>query len=39
MKDDKPVDRTGNEPAPLLFFGIALIPLLGVAAWVFGLFG
>jgi len=39
MKDNEPVDPVGNEPSPLLFFGAALIPLLGVAGWALGLFG
>lgn len=38
MKFFKPNDD-GNEPAPLILIGIALIPLLGVLGWVFGLFG
>jgi len=25
-------DRTGNEPSPLIFFGVALIPVLAVLA-------
>ena len=39
MRDNEPVDPVGNEPSPLLFFGAALIPLLGVAGWALGLFG
>ena len=39
MKDNEPVDPVGNEPSPLLFFGVALVPLLGVAGWALGLFG
>lgn len=30
MKDD----RTGNEPAPLILFGVALIPVIAVLAWL-----
>lgn len=26
-------DRTGNEPAPLLLFGLAVIPVFAVLAW------
>jgi hypothetical protein len=26
-------DRTGNEPSPLVLFGLAIIPLFGVLAW------
>lgn len=37
MKADEPVDPVGNEPSPLLFLGIGLLPLLAVAGWyVFG---
>lgn len=32
-------NRTGNEPAPLLLLAVALVPLLGVAAWLIGWFG
>jgi hypothetical protein len=27
-------DRTGNEPSPLIFFGVALIPLFAILAWL-----
>jgi hypothetical protein len=38
MTDDPDTEkRTGNEPAPLLILAVAIIPLLGVAAWL--LFG
>ena len=33
MKNDEPVDPVGNEPSPLLFLGIGLLPLLGVVGW------
>jgi hypothetical protein len=37
MTDDKPPDKTGNEPAPLLLAAVAIVPLLAVGAWfVFG---
>jgi hypothetical protein len=37
MADDKPSDKTGNEPAPLLLAAVAIVPLLAVAGWfVFG---
>jgi hypothetical protein len=26
-------DRTGNEPAPLVLFGLAIIPVVAVPAW------
>jgi hypothetical protein len=26
-------DRTGNEPAPLVIFGLAIIPVFAVLAW------
>jgi hypothetical protein len=26
-------DRTGNEPAPLLLFGAAILPVIAVLAW------
>jgi hypothetical protein len=26
-------DRTGNEPAPLLLFGVAILPVIAVLAW------
>lgn len=26
-------DRTGNEPAPLVLFGVAVIPIIAVLAW------
>jgi hypothetical protein len=26
-------DRTGNEPAPLVLFGVAIIPIMAVLAW------
>jgi len=26
-------DRTGNEPAPLVLFGVAIIPIIAVLAW------
>lgn len=26
-------DRTGNEPAPLVLFGIAILPVIAVLAW------
>jgi hypothetical protein len=38
MRFFKPNDE-GNEPAPLILIGVALVPLLGVLGWVFGLFG
>jgi hypothetical protein len=39
MADDLDSKRTGNEPAPLLLILIAILPLLVVAGWFFGLFG
>ena len=27
MTDDKPTDKTGNEPAPLLLAAVAIVPL------------
>ena len=38
MKFMKPNDD-GNEPAPLMLIAVALIPLLGVLGWAFGMFG
>lgn len=29
----------GNEPMPLLLIAVAVIPLLAVGGWFFGLFG
>lgn len=29
----------GGEPTPLLLIAVAVVPLLGVAGWYFGLFG
>ena len=26
-------DRTGNEPAPLVLFGLAILPIMAVLAW------
>ncbi|MFK4507724.1 hypothetical protein ABIF81_002902 [Bradyrhizobium daqingense] len=26
-------DRTGNEPAPLVLFGLAILPIIAVLAW------
>jgi hypothetical protein len=26
-------DRTGNEPAPLVLFGVAILPIIAVLAW------
>lgn len=26
-------DRTGNEPAPLVLFGVAILPVITVLAW------
>ncbi len=26
-------DRTGNEPAPLMLFGVAILPVIAVLAW------
>ncbi|MGY4624654.1 hypothetical protein ACVWY3_002410 [Bradyrhizobium sp. USDA 4486] len=26
-------DRIGNEPSPLLLFGVAIIPVFAVLAW------
>lgn len=26
-------DRTGNEPSPLVLFGLAIIPIFAVLAW------
>lgn len=26
-------DRTGNEPAPLVLFGVAILPVLATLAW------
>jgi hypothetical protein len=37
MTDEKPTDKTGNEPAPLLLAAVAIVPLLAVAGWL--LFG
>ncbi|WP_013503762.1 MULTISPECIES: hypothetical protein [Rhodopseudomonas] len=40
MNDDKlDAKRTGNEPAPLLLLAVALVPLIGIVAWLLGLFG
>jgi hypothetical protein len=39
MKDNEPVDPVGNEPSPLLFLAIGLLPLLAVVGWYLGLFG
>jgi hypothetical protein len=37
MPDEKPTDKTGNEPAPLLLIAIAIGPLLALVGWfVFG---
>jgi hypothetical protein len=37
MTDEKPTDKTGNEPAPLLLIVVAISPLLAIAGWlVFG---
>jgi hypothetical protein len=33
MTDEKPTDPVGNEPSPLLFFGVALIPIFAVLGW------
>ena len=30
---DRPTDKTGNEPAPLLLIAVAIIPLMSVAGW------
>lgn len=27
-------DRTGNEPAPLVLFGVAILPVIAVLAWL-----
>jgi hypothetical protein len=27
-------DRTGNEPAPLMLIGVAVIPIIAVLAWL-----
>jgi hypothetical protein len=35
----RPSHPEGNEPAPLILFGIALIPILAVAGWMLGVFG
>lgn len=37
VKFFKPNDE-GNEPAPLILIGVALVPLLGVLGWAFGFF-
>lgn len=26
-------DRTGNEPAPLVLFGVAILPVIAALAW------
>ncbi|MGO3930223.1 hypothetical protein NP284_18145 [Rhodopseudomonas pseudopalustris] len=41
MNDDKidSATRKGNEPAPLLLIAIAVVPLLGIVAWLLGVFG
>jgi hypothetical protein len=41
MSNDKfdSESRKGNEPAPLLLMGVALIPVLGVGGWMLGWFG
>jgi hypothetical protein len=26
-------DRTGHEPAPLVLFGVAVLPVIAVLAW------
>lgn len=33
MTDEKPTDKTGNEPAPLMLIAVAIVPLLAVAGW------
>lgn len=33
MKDKDPVDPVGNEPSPLLFLGIGLLPIVMVVGW------
>jgi hypothetical protein len=30
---DERSDREGNEPSPLLLFGVALIPVLAILGW------
>jgi hypothetical protein len=37
MTDEKPADKIGNEPAPLLLAAVAIVPLLAVVGWL--LFG
>jgi hypothetical protein len=39
MANEQPTDPGGNEPAPLLLIGVAVVPLLGVVGWLLGLFG
>ena len=39
MAEEKPTERTGNEPSPLLLIAVAVLPLLGVLGWLVGLFG
>jgi hypothetical protein len=39
VDNGRPTDSGGNEPAPLLLIGVALLPLLGVLGWFLGLFG
>jgi hypothetical protein len=33
------IPKAGGEPSPLIMIGVAVIPLLAVAGWFFGLFG
>jgi hypothetical protein len=33
--NENPPDKTGNEPAPLLFAAVAILPLLAVVGWFF----
>jgi hypothetical protein len=33
MKADKPDDRIGNEPSPLLLIAAGVIPLVAIGAW------
>jgi hypothetical protein len=34
MNDNKPDDRIGNEPSPLLLVAAGVIPLVAIGAWL-----
>jgi hypothetical protein len=33
MVDKKRTDPVGNEPSPLLLFGVALVPIFAILGW------